>query len=347
MDTVNRRRFIELTGAGDKARAAKTLSFDEIVKQGKSKPFDANSSILVIVTLYGGNDGLSTLIPFRDPNYFSLRPTLSFQEDEVIPLDEDLALNASMVGFKELWDDGTLGIVRGVGYPRTEHSHFSSMAIWQSANLSAVNSGWVGRWIDTQQHDEFLAINLGSILPPLLVGNKLSGSVLPMAQANTNLGSSKLAQQLQTVAQLIAADAPTRVWSVSLGGFDTHSDAKETQSKLLGQVSDAIADFMAKLKEIGRSKNVTILVYSEFGRRVRANETDGTDHGTSNPVFLIGERVQGGFHGENPSLDSKGRDDLSVTTDFRDIYGEVLEKILSTDSDRVINKTRRDLSLFK
>lgn len=347
MDTINRRKFIELTGAGTKARAAESLSFAEIAKQGELSPIEARSGILVIVTLYGGNDGLSTLIPYRNPDYFTLRPTLSFQEDEVLPLDDSLALNASMVGFKALWDDGLLGIVRGVGYPRTEHSHFSSMAIWQSAVLNAVNSGWIGRWLDTKPRDKYLAINLGSILPPMLAGNQATGSVLPLTEARAKMKSSRLAEQLKIVAQLIAAGAPTKVWSVSLGGFDTHSDAKETQSTLLGVVSDAITAFMAELKFIGRSKHVTVLVYSEFGRRVRANETDGTDHGTSSPVFLIGERVKGGFHGEDPELDVRSKEDLPVTTDFRDIYAEVLEQILDSESERVIERSRSVLGLFR
>ena len=329
------------------ARAVKSLTVAEIANEGRLRAFEFGTPILVIVTLYGGNDGLNTVIPYQNPSYYALRPSLSFQEDEVLALDADLALNGSMTGLKALWEKGLLGIVRGVGYPSMERSHFSSMAIWQSATLRAVQSGWIGRWLDTQPRDEFLAINLGSILAPMLAGEQKSGSVLPLTNRRSDSRSSKLADQLDIVAELIAAGAPTRVWSVSLGGFDTHSDAKSTQSRLLGAVSDAIANFMSQLKNTSRRRDVTVLVYSEFGRRVRANDTDGTDHGSSSPVFLIGEKVKAGFYGEDPAFDVKSHDDLPVTTDFRDIYAEILENLLDTESERIINKTRRSLGLFR
>ena len=82
------------------------------------------------------------------------------------------------------------------------------------------------------------------------------------------------------------------------------------------------------------------MVYSEFGRRVRANASDGTDHGTAGPVFLIGESVKGGFHGEQPSLRRLKDDDLEVTTDFRDVYASVLEKILRSDPDPILTNWR-------
>ena len=93
--------------------------------------------------------------------------------------------------------------------------------------------------------------------------------------------------------------------------------------------------------------NVTVLVYSEFGRRVKANASFGTDHGTSGPVFLAGNQVNGGFYGDQPSLTKLANDDLAVTSDFRDIYANVLEDLLATPADRVLNGWRSKLGVIK
>lgn len=407
MDTISRRKFIKLTGAGAIAAAAPSLSLAQIADAAISRPLPLGTPILVVVTLYGGNDGLNTVVPFQDPIYHQLRPQLAYKENEVIPIGEGLALNGSMTGFKKLWDEDKLAIVRGVGYPNPDRSHFSSMAIWQSAMLNANRTGWLGRWVDTQAEDPFLAIGLGSVLPPLLAGEKRSGSVLPLgglkvpkgslasdcaklaianpsenhlmaaaARSMRNLfqvsgevtpilkepapavmdlptvvggnagGDSNLSAQLEVVAKLIAAGSPTKVWSVSLGGFDTHADEHTAQSELLGAVSGSISKFMAQISKTNRSKDVTVLIYSEFGRRVRANASQGTDHGTSGPVFLIGEGVRGGFHGEQPSLRDLKDDDLAVTTDFRDIYGSIIEDILRSPAEQIINRPMKKLPLF-
>ena len=407
VDTITRRKFIQMTGAGAIAAAAHTLSIEEIANAAISRPLPLGTPILVVVTLYGGNDGLNTVVPYQDSVYQSLRPQLAYKESQVLPIGEGLALNGAMSGFKSLWDKNQLAIVRGVGYPNSDRSHFSSMAIWQSASLAASKTGWLGRWVETQKEDPLLAIGLGSVLPPLLAGNRRSGSVLPLgglkvptgslasdcaklsltspsddrltamaARTMRNLfevsdevtpilkdpappandlptvvggnagGDSNLSAQLEIVAKLIAAGSPTRVWSVSLGGFDTHADENTAQSALLGAVSGSISKFMSQMRSTNRSKDVTVLVYSEFGRRVRANASQGTDHGTSGPVFLLGERVKGGFHGEQPSLQNLKDDDLAVTTDFRDIYAVLLEKVLATSKEQVLGKWSSRLELI-
>jgi uncharacterized protein (DUF1501 family) len=356
--------------------------------------------ILVIVTLYGGNDGLNTVIPYTDPIYFASRPDISYKPETLLPLDSELALNPSMKGIKALWDQKKVAIVRGVGYPNPDRSHFSSMAKWQTASPAKnVNTGWLGRWIDTQAEDPMLAISLGSVLPPLLAGAKRSGSALPlgglvipkgslaaeclmlsksskndsklMAAAATSMrnlfsistnvqpllkkpaptpidlptinggnagGDSNLAQQLDVVAKLIAAGSPTKVWSVSLGGFDTHANEANAQAELLGAVSDSLSRFMGQIKTTTRSNDITVMVYSEFGRRVVGNGSQGTDHGTSGPMFIIGNSVKGGFYGEQPSLKNLYKDDLAVTTDFRDVYATVIEKVLKSPVEPTLGK---------
>ena len=406
MKDITRRNFIKLTSASAVA-VAHSMSTFEFAHAAGLRPLPAGTPILVIVTLNGGNDGLNTVVPYLDPLYKSLRPQLAYKEDQVLPIGDGLALNGSMTGFKSLWDSKQLAIVRGVGYPNPDRSHFSSMAIWQSASRTPIRTGWVGRWIETQPENPFLAISLGSTMPALFQGDKRSGTVLPLSglvtptgmlakdyaktSKKTKLdgqlsataarsirdlftvadvvspilknpappaadlptviggnagGESNLGAQLDVAAKLIAAGVPTRVWSVSLGGFDTHANELSAQSLLLGSVSNSISKFMSQMRTIGRSRDVTIMVYSEFGRRVSANASSGTDHGTSGPVFIIGERVVGGFHGDQPPLNRLKDGDLAVTTDFRSVYGSVLEGVLYTPVDRVISGWNDRLALF-
>ncbi len=407
MDTITRRQFLKATGAGALGAAATSLTFEDIAEAAITRPLPLGTPILVVVTLYGGNDGLNTVVPVTDPIYQSLRPGISYKESDVLPLKDNLYLNGSMTGMHALWNKNQVAIVRGVGYPNSDRSHFSSMAIWQSAILGAAKTGWLGRWVETQAEDPMLAIGLGSVLPPLLAGEKRSGSVLPLgglkvptgslasdcmklsianrsdnllqataARSMRNLftvssditpilkapapaasdlptavggnagGDSNLTQQLDIVAKLVAAGAPTRVWSVSLGGFDTHADEKGAQSILLGVVSEGISKFMSQMRATNRSKDVVVLVYSEFGRRVKGNASDGPDHGTSGPVFVIGEKVKGGFYGEQPSLRELKNDDLAVTSDFRDIYASILEKVLGTQAEKVLGNWKGRTPLF-
>ena len=401
MDTISRRRFLKLTtGAVAVGAAANFLTLDEIAEAAINRPLPSGTPILVMVTLYGGNDGLNTVIPFKDSVYFSSRPEISYKAETMLPLDAELALNPSMGGIKSLWDQKKVAIIRGVGYPKPDRSHFSSMAKWQTASPEKhINSGWLGRWLDSQPEDPMLAISLGSVLPPMLAGNKISGSALPlgglvipkgtfagqciqlsktaradsplMAAAATSMrnlfsvstsiqpvlkspapvaidlptvnggnagGDSNLSQQLDVVAKLIAAGSPTKLWSVSLGGFDTHANEANAQAELLGVVSSGITRFMSQLKSTTRSNDVTVVVYSEFGRRVKGNASQGTDHGTSGPMFVIGEKVNGGFYGDQPSLTKLVDGDLAVTTDFRDVYGTLLESILKSPAEQTLGK---------
>ena len=410
MDLISRRKFLTLTSGAAIGAVTPLLSLQDVAQAAIDRPLPANTPILVALTLYGGNDGLNTLIPYSDSLYFSSRPGISYPAETLLTLDSSLALNPSMIGIKALWDEKKVAIIRGVGYPKPDRSHFSSMAKWQTGNpLSHVSTGWLGRWIDTQPTDPMLAISLGSVLPPLLVGAKKSGSALPLggliipsgqlaldcarlstpassdsklmalaASTMKNLfnisdsitpvlkknapgsavelptvnggnagGDSNLSQQLDVVAKLIDAGAPTRVWSVSLGGFDTHANEANAQAALLGSVSNSISRFVNQLKSTSRSKDVVIMIYSEFGRRVVGNASQGTDHGTSGPVFVIGDRIAGGFYGDQPSLSKLIDGDLAVTTDFRSIYATILEKVLKAPPEKILNGWKTKIPFYK
>jgi uncharacterized protein (DUF1501 family) len=165
MDTLSRRNFLKLSGAAAVAAAAPMLTLEQIAQAATMRPLPLGTPILIVITLYGGNDGLNTVVPYKDPIYYQARPDISFSQSELLPLDSELGLNGSMAGIKSLWDQNKVAICRGVGYPDPDLSHFTSMAIWQSASPDHhVNSGWVGRWLDTQTRDPMLAISLGSVL---------------------------------------------------------------------------------------------------------------------------------------------------------------------------------------
>ena len=147
-----------------------------------SDPQPVGSKILVLVTLYGGNDGINTLVPYADPAYHDARPELAYAEGEVLHLDASVGLNPAMKGMATLWREGRLAVVRGVGYPRPDHSHFRSMDIWQTASPDApVNTGWIGRWLDATGDDPVRAVNIGAVLPPLAGANS-SAAATPLGR---------------------------------------------------------------------------------------------------------------------------------------------------------------------
>ena len=144
----------------------------------------------------------------------------------------------------------------------------------------------------------------------------------------------------------VRAGVPTRVYAVSLGGFDTHADEKGTQSRLLGELDSAVSGFLAGMDSDPRGSKVVVAIYSEFGRRVAANASQGTDHGTAGPLLVAGHPVRGGFYGDQPSLTSLDAGDLKVTTDFRSVYGTLLEQVLDTEAGRVLDGTRPTLDFL-
>jgi uncharacterized protein (DUF1501 family) len=399
VDKITRRRFLLFSGvaaAGALGVGASQVNWSDLLTAAQQNPLRPGQGVLVVCTLYGGNDGLNTVVPAGDPAYQKARAELAYQPREVLDLGDGLGLNPGMTGLKSLWDSHRLAIVRGVGYPQPDHSHFRSMAIWQTASPeTSVPTGWLGRWLDATGADSpdnaLRAVSVEPVLPPLLAGehtaavslpvnglkmptgrlgeafaalgqpqageNPLSaraaGSVVdlqdavrvlggavhndqPLTSTPTPASKGALAAQLGVVAELVEAGVPTRVYSVSLGSFDTHADERGAQQQLLTEVDGAVAAFVQRMQRSLRGQQVVVLVYSEFGRRVLANASQGTDHGTAGPVFLLGSGVRGGFYGEEPSLTDLDDGDLKESTDFRSIYATMLAKVLDTDPGRVL-----------
>ncbi|OBF97919.1 hypothetical protein A5773_09450 [Mycobacterium sp. 852014-52450_SCH5900713] len=391
MPEMNRRRFLAASagvGAAGLLSTAVAVSWPDLMRAAQDRPLPDGAGVLVLVTLYGGNDGINTLIPYADNAYHDARPELAYAPGDVLHLDDALALNPALKGLAQLWDRRQLAIVRGVGYPRPDHSHFRSMDIWQTASpAEPVSTGWIGRWLDATGDDPLRAVNIGPVLPPLAVGEKFTAAALSTTPAPGRQGldallgalgiddpddtpamaavcksyratrttsktfasvkadghqRNSLSTQLSMVAGAVRARVPTRVYTVQLGGFDTHAAERDTQQRLLGTFDEAVTSF---LRQVAGS-NVVVMAYSEFGRRVRANASQGTDHGTAGPVFVAGAPVRGGFYGEEPSLTDLDNGDLKYRTDFRDVYHELLARTVGTDPTPSVGAGRKSLGFL-
>ncbi len=148
----------------------------------------------------------------------------------------------------------------------------------------------------------------------------------------------RLGDGLKFIAQMISGGVTAPVFTVSLDGFDTHANQQRSQAALLKQLSDALLAFQSDLKAHSLEEKVVTLVFSEFGRRVQENSGKGTDHGTAEPLFILGSAVKGGIYGESPSLTSLDNGDLKHTIDFRTVYATLLERWLEADSVPVLGK---------
>jgi uncharacterized protein (DUF1501 family) len=158
-----------------------------------------------------------------------------------------------------------------------------------------------------------------------------------------------LAAQLSIVARLIAGGLRTRVYMVSLGGFDTHANQVQAADRtigshatLLNNLSQAISSFQTDLQMFGLADKVIGMTFSEFGRRVASNVASGTDHGTAAPQFVFGAAVRGGIIGTNPSLTNLTNNNLTMQNDFRDIYASVLRQWFQVDSKQYGEVFSRD-----
>jgi uncharacterized protein (DUF1501 family) len=154
-------------------------------------------------------------------------------------------------------------------------------------------------------------------------------------------------QALQTVAKMIAGNLPTRVYYVTLSGFDTHANQLGQQENLLERFSLGMSAFLKDMKVQGNSERVMVMSFSEFGRRVAENASGGTDHGTAGPMFLLGDPIAPGLLGRYPSLSDLDQGDLKHTTDFRGIYGSVLSSWLRQDPMPILGRSFDSLEFLK
>lgn len=171
--------------------------------------------------------------------------------------------------------------------------------------------------------------------------------VLKSDHGTANYPETGLARKLKQIAQLIDAGLNTRLYYVALDGFDTHSNQAGGHAALLGELSGAVSAFVEDLAARSQLNRVAVFCFSEFGRRVRENASQGTDHGTAAPLFLAGGHVCPGVLGAQPSLaDLDGEGDLKFLTDFRRVYATLLDRWLGCPSQAVLGQAFEPLPIF-
>ena len=400
-----RRRFIQAS-LGSSALISLSGGVPSfLLSASRQTQVKADERILVVVQLSGGNDGLNTLVPFGDDDYYKNRFTLAIDKNAVLKIDDYAGLHPSMSACSEMLQNEHMSIVQGVGYPNPNRSHFESMDLWHTAHgkSSGFQTGWLGRCVESAFAKVSMpAIHLGHQEQPLALATRsipvpsirsldrfkldaasdpqLAEKIKSMNQtrrladnpllgflhqsngvalaASERLGSindgqgtqgfpnTGLGQKLRGVAQLIDADLPTRIYYVTLDGFDTHANQAEAHAGLLGEFSSAVGAFFKEMKSQGNDKRVVLMSFSEFGRRVRENASRGTDHGTAGPMFVFGDQVKPGIIGDRPSLQNLKSGDLQHTVDYRSVYAGILEQWLNVDSSQVLGQKQQTIELF-
>jgi uncharacterized protein (DUF1501 family) len=155
-----------------------------------------------------------------------------------------------------------------------------------------------------------------------------------------------LARRLKFIARLIRSGLTTPIYYTQFGNFDTHADQLNRHENLLRELGRSLRAFLNDLDRSGDGERVTVLVFSEFGRRLVENASAGTDHGTAAPVFVLGRRVQGGLHGPYPDLAQLTDGDPNHAIDFRQVYATLLDRWLGLPADEVLGEAFKPLTLF-
>jgi uncharacterized protein (DUF1501 family) len=390
-------------------------------------PTGKDGTILVVLQMAGGNDGINTVVPYSSDYYHQARPRIGLQADKILKLNDNVGFHPAMTGFKSLYDSGNLSVVQGVGYPNPNRSHFRSTEIWQTASDSDKYEkyGWIGRYFDNDCAgcDPAVGIAIEDQMPQSFFAQSSKGvcitnpqnyrfmpgdhprpgqtdmveesyeklndldvnaapsdqnsggsigmlpSAMPMTggravdfiervaldaqvssqeirgiaarvQNQSVYPASQLGNSLKLVAKLIGGGLPTRIYYVSQGGYDTHTNQLGTQQRLLGDLGNSMKAFVDDLKAQGNMQRVLVMTFSEFGRRVSDNANGGTDHGAAAPLFIVGNKVNAGLLGSYPSLAPNDlfQGDIKYNVDFRSVYAAVLENWLKTSSVPILGR---------
>ncbi|MBK8196475.1 MAG: DUF1501 domain-containing protein [Lewinellaceae bacterium] len=379
--------------------------------------------VLVLIQLKGGNDGLNMIIPVQQYDlYAALRPSIRIPDagaDKYIDLDNTLSapdkvgLHPVLTGMKDLYDDGALSIVQGVGYQDMNQSHFKGTDLWLSGgdgtpDKNNIGSGWMGRALQAMYPDvtgaptadmpDPLGIQIGDPNPSLgfhtetqhqnvinlsgqdpagfysliqtiggapllnvpdteygeeiayiqgvenslsLYAQRISDTFNAGSNALNDYPDTTLANQLKTIARLIAGGCKTKIYLCSMGGFDTHGaqvvenmTTIGNHANLLKTLSDSVKYFFDDLKALGVDDQVTACTFSEFGRTAKENGSLGSDHGTLAPMFLFGKNIQAGVNGTNVNLGVLTQDNqlMDMQFDYRQVFTTLLQDWLGANN---------------
>jgi uncharacterized protein (DUF1501 family) len=388
----------------------------------------ATDNVLVIIQMYGGNDGLNMVIPIdMYANYYNARANVAIPQSKVLRLDgtDKTGFHPVMTGLQNMFNDGKVSVVQSVGYANPDFSHFRATDIWMSGDSTTdrfkrVKTGWMGRYLGEEYPgypDAYpsaampdpLAVQISdyptltvqgnpfsmglAITDPLNVYNfvnpfndyplsstpankelrylrvvadktKIYSDKIRTAYLNANTlatypADNYLGEQLKIVARLIKGGLKTRVYTVSMGGFDTHKkqvNASDTttgmHAQLLKNLSTALVAFQSDIKQMNLEDRVLGMTVSEFGRRIKSNASLGTDHGSAAPLLLFGKHVSKGVLGNSPDIpaDINVVNNIPFQYDFRSVYASVLERwfcVKQPQLDRLLLKNYQSLPIIK
>ncbi len=393
---MNRRFFLR---NGALAVAGTTAIPGFLVRSVLAQTATAPNRRLVVIFQRGAADGLNIVVPYREKNYYSMRPSIGIPQNQVLDLDGFFGLHPSLASFKPLYEQGHLAVVHAVGSPDMTRSHFDAQDYMESGTpgLKSTQDGWLNRALQAEDarcsctHTPFRAVSLGPDVPRTLAGTvpaialsnlnsftvggrgpapspaasafeamygdsgdrifhpageetfeavKMLRTANPgqyTPSAGADYPNSEFGNKMKQIAQLLKADLGVEAAFTDVSGWDTH----QNQGSVNGQLSNRLKDFSDSIGAFWRdlgdgAANVTLVTMSEFGRTARENGTGGTDHGHANAMFVLGGNVKGGkVYGKWPGLDNdqlnEGRD-LALTTDYRDVLGEVVSRSLGASN---------------
>jgi uncharacterized protein (DUF1501 family) len=405
---MNRRFFLH-RGALAVAGTAAIPSF--LVRSVLAEAASSPGKRLVVIFQRGAADGLNVVVPYREKNYYSMRPTIAIPQNKIVDLDGFFGLHPSLAAFKPLYDQGHLAIVHAAGSPDMSRSHFDAQDYMESGTpgVKGTDDGWLNRALQAEdanlalrrrcegtcEHSAFRALALGAEVPLTLAGrvpaialNNVNGFTIagrgpapsPAASAfeamyadsgdhilhtagdetfeavkmlraanpaqyqpapGADYPNSEFGNSMKQIAQLLKADLGVEAAFTDVSGWDTH----QNQGGINGQLANRLGDFSSSIaafwRDMGDSaENITLVTMSEFGRTAHENGTGGTDHGHANAMFVLGGQVKGGkVYGRWPGLSNEqlnqGRD-LALTTDYRQVLGEVVSHTLGANNLEVV-----------
>ena len=361
----------------------------------RSTTIPADRDILVCIFQRGAADGLNSLVPYGDADYYTQRNSIAIPIEDIIDLDGAFyGLHPALAPLKAIYDAGDLALIHATGVPHGSRSHFSAQGLMERGVIdkSGPNTGWLGRHLALSppaSSSAFRIVSISGNVPvslqgatePLAISNlgefgfdqgiidsgypavldNLFHSPVPFSSpaqaALSALGelqaarlsaitpangavypNSPLGNKLKQVGQLIKSTLPVEVVCVDSDGWDHHENLPNFLPQSLTELANSIS---ALYTDMGaQMSRITVIVMTEFGRRVAQNASIGTDHGTGGLAYAIGGGVNGGqIISDWPGLDTPNLEmgeDLKITTDLRTVLSEMLSKRLGgTDVSQV------------
>ena len=328
---------------------------DVRIEQDKVLPINDylgfNPALASIKSLYDQNEvAIINGVGYPDPNRSHFRSIDIWATGESKGIGESGWLGRAMRELDPKAENPIIGVNFGKGLPRAlslrgvpvasvsdleNYGLLPDIKVEQSRDL-ALNA-FSQIYGSAMAHDAVSQF-IGQTGIDALKGADILRSAPEQYSSSIEYADNPISQSMKNIAQVLTADIGTRVFYTTYGSFDTHAAELDTHTRLWTETSNAISDFMSDMKEHDLQDDVLVLVWSEFGRRIKDNSA-GTDHGSGGVAFAIGGDVQGGLYGDYPSLKESDQleGDLHFNNDFRGIYATIAERWLGVDPDTVSN----------